>query len=1703
MANKKSHPEFVDNQTLSPAHLNGILDFLKTEIQTSRTQLSGCGIVCGLEVHIDGVQGGVSLSPGVGVTSDGHLVSISDEYACRYYRNFDDKTDGSEAPFNDSVGADIIEIFDAIPEGDAPASYQAFHNMPAAFRDGVVVVYLSEKVQQADNCNGDSCDNKGSTRCFVPHILLLKRQRAGAMMASSAAFYESISSINSATRHPAFDIPRLKMPRAVLRADIITPEQFVDSYLSAATEAEQRLRAFVGDIEAAWPDDAIALRLNAISFSTIRSRLDVGNSGFQAYYDWLELVFRALNEWLDMRQSLMSGCIHNTGAFVRHVFAGSLVKQAQSPQLYRHYFQPVRQNSQALNDHELLALLAERVVRIHQKVDLNPLEDVAILPEKRSSGLTQDRALPYFLNYSALQSHWHVDGDIAARADFERYGVKHDLLAESLEDVDFLRVEGHVGLSNKQARVRLLTLQQRYNLPMAVRTLYIDSINDKEPLKSCSIEFLSSLYKVYRAAMECSITSATSKLLAFQPKSPTVFTQPGVQRLAALRSLRYKIVDFRRFDVVSVETDKNLGTVDVSELLNSKDTLEALERSFGDNRVTVPVDTRELLERYKTSFSASATSSATAGNANAGVTNDNFEELVVADEAESLSMRRMDDGSERVLADANLRYVAAGPSFISVDPERILKEKEKQDVESRLKLLIADNLHKLPVSENLGSLDKLKPELDGDGELIFTTVLKNTDNSKAAQGVAARAMKAQSMLSTSKSYLYNNKPKIPVETLRTDFSDALDGKVRDILDQVGKEDDQQLTDRLRDILDLSDRVRDETPNKVPDAEPPRFPADLKVESQGDVTFLIDTLGAPTVFVAERYPERAKYDSAEKLARCLPSLYIALMDLEINLSERVETADKKPLDGLLESIEAKIEAILESLGDLHRSSNKHWAYTQLVHTMHDISYGCRLKQISLIREMFQDKIDSLDDKLILAEFLRRKPGIEHRAGVPVGGTLYLVAKAGKAATRSLSDLIISEADEIRTQLIESDLPSRDSGIDLVDSGVITDYASLKEVAVDKEMMDLLTIIPSLTSSTVKKSMAPQKRYFDKSLTRTMSGFDYTEKFDVDRATRPLASDSGSDLPWSPKTPKPGDIDWPYEPSVPWPDYPPKPGDFSPLPWPLEPGDLPTMPAHPPVYTPVDVPVPPMNVDDNYADDVIIGDLCHPGIDADCEWRYIVHTDLRLTASKFHFCDDDTAIALDVHPRGGTLIGDGAETQGHTYLFDPTLAKVGENHLTYSVGDQRVDLSVWVHQHPQAEIILLDKAVEDGIATIKVQARTRHADVLFWKIDGEPYQQGDSTTTFDITMSGVSEVVDIYLKAANQGCFTVKSLRLTLNDIHLSSAKAVYCDDEGFIVINAEPSGGKLILGDDVLDEPRIDLTKIDFDTHESYRDLVVIYEFDGEEERLDLTVVRHPKVAFATEQLPSQKGIILRVQNTIEPLGAYNYRWSINGKPVKLSGEGFAEHFTLKEVELTLEAYHPALRSCSDSQTQVFVPMLPVDPVDDNVSIDTSVDAFHDAVSEALGSLEKLKSLTRNGDLRVDGRLFNDVLVSDLGRELSMLNQFSDKQVLRAAEETNSALKQIASDIGTLAKQEKLQGPEISLVLIRLSVLLNINVVRVQYENMESALSAIIRALVLLTKSHELVLGGLNSEKLIERELWQNEDHYLQILSLYQFLIKGA
>lgn len=204
---------------------------------------------------------------------------------------------------------------------------------------------------------------------------------------------------------------------------------------------------------------------------------------------------------------------------------------------------------------------------------------------------------------------------------------------------------------------------------------------------------------------------------------------------------------------------------------------------------------------------------------------------------------------------------------------------------------------------------------------------------------------------------------------------------------------------------------------------------------------------------------------------LPSHATALVVAMSNLSELV-TDDIRDLD--FTAFGRRYRAIVEIARQMDAARHE-GVYDQpgLSDRLDDIVFRCRLEPFDALAAEYGRRIREVKQEQFLGNFLARHPGIQHKAGVPLGGTFILVyherpAQAVRdAGTPRITERIVSAFDRTTAERLRATASSIGRKADLIE---------------DADVRALLEILPGFLSPIV----APNAGTVDRIYLEAMAG-----------------------------------------------------------------------------------------------------------------------------------------------------------------------------------------------------------------------------------------------------------------------------------------------------------------------------------------------------------------------------------------------------------------------------------------------------------------------------------------------------------------------------------------------------------------------------------------------------------------------------------------
>ncbi len=516
MISSQQYPIFTKNQVLSEGQMNEILEYLEPQDRLTRTMCIGRGIMCGLDARSTPKR--VVLEEGVGLTSAGFILPIkgdkNGERIFRYATAFND-FDSKYAPFWNAEKTEQIELWDLLeqepPEDD---DVEVIPIGDFTLADYAVLLYVADYDVDLTACLANDCDNQGFERNFDVHVLLIKKSDLLSIIRESDA---ALSSAGTEEQVAAKLLAKYNLKRQILTRPALLTDN-VGDYLEITRNYRKvclnEVAKFQENLTAAYEcyQAVVGVKESDVSKAKVllQTRLDQlpDDRGMQYFWDFLDDLHHAYNEFIDCAFDFACVCGVQVGAFSHHLMLGPAVADSDcKPSIYRHYFAPACEEFSYGDTRQQVRKLFTRLIEMIGNFAFDyKLEDIRITPEKRG-GRLGERALPYYYKVDKLRPFWSPDaGKRCQSAGLPSYYREDDkILQLSLEDKNHFRIEGHMYKVAENVVKELDELKSRYNLPFHIQTLELGEIEKGAESGGCNVEDLRILYQINRLEALCFI----------------------------------------------------------------------------------------------------------------------------------------------------------------------------------------------------------------------------------------------------------------------------------------------------------------------------------------------------------------------------------------------------------------------------------------------------------------------------------------------------------------------------------------------------------------------------------------------------------------------------------------------------------------------------------------------------------------------------------------------------------------------------------------------------------------------------------------------------------------------------------------------------------------------------------------------------------------------------------------------------------------------------------------------------------------------------------------------------------------------------------------------------------------------------------------------------------------------------------------------
>jgi hypothetical protein len=555
-----NYPMFQPDQLLTSDNLNQLFGYLEEQGRLTRTNLIGMGVVCGLEVKTSADGTSITISKGCGITSEGYLVSVK-ETTYTFYKPYNAVQDLLYGLFVDGSRNQLYPL-NELKEAGTEENTVALSTLDLSTK--VVLIFVEILEDAAKNCNPDSCDDKGVnvTVSFKP--LLIEQADADKLGNGSGAgnIYLNLAELK---------IKKVDVPATTLS----TASTIFQAYLTVISQTflakiETQLDAlyttFSPLIADLYPNNPFTGLADSFSFLHDNTLTASQLTSIQYFYDLFSDVIFAYEEFRKVGTQVISECCSDNDTFPRHLLLGLATAPVSAIKAtYRNYFipSPILQGGCCGGSLAELRALFTRIVLLLEKFTITPqMQSIGVIPRRffdtqilfRNRGPViritpskygdvplSKKAIPYYYNVTdgvdKLYAYWNYGKTYNNRANknLSYHAVEYNSTDEfvtnpllyDLEEYNFLRIEGHIGMPYATALQSIQDLKNQNRLPFQVLALsgdinqlkqqisnltqlnsgtgLADSMNIDPDDVTCQFQDMESLYDALSAELICKL----------------------------------------------------------------------------------------------------------------------------------------------------------------------------------------------------------------------------------------------------------------------------------------------------------------------------------------------------------------------------------------------------------------------------------------------------------------------------------------------------------------------------------------------------------------------------------------------------------------------------------------------------------------------------------------------------------------------------------------------------------------------------------------------------------------------------------------------------------------------------------------------------------------------------------------------------------------------------------------------------------------------------------------------------------------------------------------------------------------------------------------------------------------------------------------------------------------------------------------------
>lgn len=481
-----SYSRFEKDQVLTHDQLNSIHDYLDDQERLTRVRLLGVGIISGLRASWGEDSKTLTVSKGIGITTDGDLIRVDEDRVFNSYKAF--PRENSNYAGLESFDS-MLEVLTDKPDGGGDSEPKDLSELDK--KDLSAVVFMDSRMKDHDLCTGTDCDNLGSEVENTLRILLVKPKPKG----------------SSATALPV-PVP-VQIVRPLCTPGVVTSIAIGTQFWAANSELKRRLDTALPALgeycKVVFGESfAVGASISPLSLGSLPSP-SVGTLPSLVYwYGFLKDLAETNNDFVDLLNEDSTACCPPFGWFPKHLVLGRVAAPTDgNPDASRTGFYPSPLTSQTTASMERMQFLARKIGTLIKSFEIPPqTRPITVTPSFTDERCLEERAIPCY--YKGLtRASWSFrnarKGTGAAEHKYEATATA-PATAPSIGRFTLFRIEGHLGGKVTEASAALTGLVANNNLPFLVRSVLAGGSTEKL-VRTSGVRY-GDLHRVHRLLRE-------------------------------------------------------------------------------------------------------------------------------------------------------------------------------------------------------------------------------------------------------------------------------------------------------------------------------------------------------------------------------------------------------------------------------------------------------------------------------------------------------------------------------------------------------------------------------------------------------------------------------------------------------------------------------------------------------------------------------------------------------------------------------------------------------------------------------------------------------------------------------------------------------------------------------------------------------------------------------------------------------------------------------------------------------------------------------------------------------------------------------------------------------------------------------------------------------------------------------------------------